>query len=508
MKNILIKEKLKYGWNFSLGKMGNLAEQRHMASLRDGFALLVPLIIAASIGVICMTFVFGWWDTTSTSILGWITWGIPNQVFTDANGIVKFVENSVAAQISAIGTFIFYTIWKGIFSFLSIFVTLTISYSLARIKNIKDPFIASLVGLGSFMILSYGDVSLFGTSGILVAIITSLLAIELYSIFEKNKKLELKMPAGVPPAISRSFAKLFPTIFTTLVMIAIQAPFIIFYAIGTGNAIGDAFGFGHSIALAIQAPFIQLASDSNASLGIGIAYTFFAALLWFFGIHGSNVLAGVFTPLAIALLAKNQEYIAEGGVNNNLGLTPSAFADGTWDAFIFIGGTGATLAFVFIGLFLSKRKDNREIFKFSAPSSLFNINEPIVFGIPLILNFSFFIPYVLINPILYIVTWLCIEQLKWVPPVIVKIPWTTPLGIGGFLATSSWQGILLAFFNFALASVIYIPFVLLGNRKAKKNGEELIKIEYKASFKRMVSKINKNKKNVSSSDEKNDEKIV
>ena len=211
------KDKFKHAWDVAIMRMGKLAEQKHMSSLRDGFALLVPLIIAASIGVICMTFVFGWWDTTSTSILGWITMGIEGQTQTSATGSITFVPGSVANQISTVGTFIFYTIWKGIFNHLSIFVTLTISYSFARIKNIKDPFIASLIGLGGFMIFSYGAGDLFGTQGMLVAIISSLLSMELYSVFENNKKLELHLPAGVPPAVARSFSKLFPTIFTLLI---------------------------------------------------------------------------------------------------------------------------------------------------------------------------------------------------------------------------------------------------------------------------------------------------
>jgi PTS system cellobiose-specific IIC component len=78
------------------------------------------------------------------------------------------------------------------------------------------------------MIFSYGSGALFGTQGMLVAIVSSLLSMELYSVFENNKKLELTLPAGVPPAVARSFSKLFPTIFTLLIFIAIQAPFIIF----------------------------------------------------------------------------------------------------------------------------------------------------------------------------------------------------------------------------------------------------------------------------------------
>ena len=491
------KSTFQNGWNVFLNSMGKIAEQKHMSSLRDGFALLVPLIIAASFGVICMTFVFGWWDTAATSILGWISWGIPGQMEKNLSDIWVFTPNSVALQISTIGTFIFYTIWKGIFSFLSIFATLTIAYSFSRIKQVKDPFLTSLVALGSFMILSYGSNSLFGADGMLVSIIASLLSVELFTLFEKNKKLEIKMPAGVPPAVSRSFSKLFPTVFTLLCMVGLQAPFILAWGIGTANGVGDAFGFGHAISFAIQAPFIELASDTTSSLTIGLVYTFFVAFLWFFGIHGTNILLAVFSPLSIALLERNQQ-IAAGDIIGN----QSAMADGTLDAFVFFGGVGATLAFVLVGLMLSKKKETREILKFGGPSAVFNINEPLIFGVPLILNVAYAIPFILIQPILYTITWFAIEKLQWVPGVIVKIPWTSPVGIGGFLAVGSWEGIVLSLLNFSLACLIYTPFVIFANNKAKKNNEELVKIDYKGALNKLTHKKAVNKKSIGEKDEK------
>lgn len=483
--NSNFKSQFQNGWNVVLNGIGKIAEQKHMSALRDGFALLVPLIIAASVGVICMTFVFGWWDTASTSILGWITWGIPGQMIKNPSDVWTFAPNSIALQISTIGTFIFYTIWKGIFSFLSIFVTLTIGYSFSRIRGVKDPFMTTLVSLGSFMILSYGSFDLFGTSGMLVAIVSALLSVELFAAFENNKKLELKMPAGVPPAVARSFSKLFPTVFTLLIMIGLQAPFIITLGLATANGVGDAFGFGHAISLAIQAPFIELASSNvESSLSVGLIYTFFVSFLWFFGIHGTNVLLAVFGPLSITLLERNQEIKA----GNLPGEIPSSMADGTLDAFVFFGGVGATLAFVLVGLMLSKKKETREILKFGGPSAIFNINEPLIFGVPLILNVSYAIPFILIQPILYTITWFAIEKLQWVPGVIVKIPWTSPVGIGGFLAVASWEGVVLSLLNFSLACLIYTPFVIFANNKAKKNNEELVKIDYKGALNKLTHK--------------------
>ena len=481
------KEKWSNRWNAFLNQLGKLGDQRHLSALRDGFALIVPLMIAASVGVICMTFIFGWWSTTSTSILGWISWGIPGQV-QEIDGVVDFVDGSVAKQISATGTFIFYTIWKGIFSYLSIFTTLTISYSFARIKGTKDPFISSLIGLGSFMVLTYGQSSLFDSNGLLVSIIASLVSIELYSYFENKEKLQLKMPAGVPPAVGRSFSKLFPTVFTMLIMIGLQAPFIIMTAIAkTGNGVGDWFSLGQAISSGIQAPFLDLASGSAGSYAIGFIFVFFGALLWFLGLHGNNILAGIFSPIFLVGLDTNLKYV-QSGVGS-----PTIIADGSQDAFIYFGGTGVTLALVLMGLLFAKRKVERELLKFGGAPAIFNINEPLVFGFPLVLNFTYFIPYVFSNAILFTTAWLAIEILKWVPPVIVKIPWTTPVLIGGFLATSSWQGIILAALNYAIACLIWLPFIWFSNSRAKKQGEELVTIDYKGGFNKFKQTIFKRK---------------
>ncbi|MGL5732745.1 MAG: PTS transporter subunit EIIC, partial [Metamycoplasmataceae bacterium] len=181
--------------------------------------------------------------------------------------------------------------------------------------------------------------------------------------------------------------------------------------------------------------------------------------------------------------------ISTGGLEGSI----SAFADGTNPAFILFGGTGTTLGLVVSGLLLSKKAETREIIKFGGAPALFNINEPIIFGIPLILNFKYVIPFVIIQPLLFFITWLAIEILQWVPPVIVKIPWTSPIGIGAFLATSSWQGIVLALFNFSISIGIYTPFVLMANKSAKKKGEELVKIDYKGGWQKFTARIHNRK---------------
>ena len=472
-----------------LTKAGTLANQRHLGALRDGFALVVPLLIAASVGVIFMTFIFGGWETTSTSLLGWISWGIPGQVETTDEGIVKFIDGSVAQQISQMGFAVFNTVWKGIFDFLAIYATLTISYSLARIKGTKDTFIAPLISLGAFMILTYGDVSYFGSKGLMVAILTSILSVEIFTFFEKSKRLEIKMPAGVPPAVGRSFSKLFPTIFTLLIFIGFQAPFLIITSFTTGFGSGDWFSVAKAISVGIQAPFLEMASGDVGSFGIGMTYVFFSGLLWFIGLHGTNILDGVFVPIMIAGLEQNKKFIEE-----KIG-SPTVLTQGTLYNFVFFGGTGVTLALIIVGLIFSKKRSEREIIKFGGPAGIFNINEPIIFGIPLVLNFTYFIPFMLSQMTLFVTTWLSIQVFQIVKPGIIAAPWTSPAIIGGFLVTAHWTGIVLAAFNLIIACLIWMPFVLISNHQAKKRGEELVKIDYRAGANKikMFFKKKKNK---------------
>ena len=464
-------------------KAGSLANQRHLCALRDGFALLVPLLIAASVGVIAMTFIFGGWETTSTSLLGWITWGIPGQVMTDDKGIVKFVDGSVAQMISTAGETVFKTIWKAIFDFISVYASLSISYSLARVKGTKDTFIAPLISLGAFMILTYGDITFFGSKGLLVAILASITSIEIFTFFEKSKRLEIKMPAGVPPAVGRGFSKLFPTIFTLLIFVGFQAPFLIITLLTTTGFDGDnLFSVAKAISDGIQAPFLEMANGQTGSFAIGMTYVFFSGLLWFIGLHGTNILDGVFGPIFFAGLEKNA-----GITNGSITGDPTVLTKGTLYNFVFFGGAGVTLALIIVGLFFSKRKAEREVIKFGGSAGIFNINEPIIFGVPLVLNFTYLIPFMFSQVTLFVTTWLSIQVFQIVKPGIVEAPWTSPAIIGGFLVTTDWTGAVLAAVNLVIACLIWMPFVWISNRQAKKRGEELVKIDYRGGFDKVKS---------------------
>ncbi len=260
----------------------------------------------------------------------------------------------------------------------------------------------------------------------------------------------IKLPESVPGSVSRSFSALIPG-------------FLILFLFGI-----------LSWALAVAGSnFHQIIMDSIstplASMGaiVGWAYVIFTSLLWFFGVHGSLALAaldsGIMTPWALENVAIYTQY---GSVEAALqaGKTFHVWAKPMLDSYVFLGGTGATLGLI-IAIFIgSRRADHRQIAKLSLPSGIFQINEPILFGLPIIMNPVMFIPFVLIQPILAAIT-LFAYHLNVIPPITNIAPWTMPTGLGAFFNTNgSLAALALALFNLCVATLFYLPFVTLSNK--------------------------------------------
>ena len=441
--------------------------QKHLAVLRDAFALLTPLVIAGALAVLIRTFVFGGAGATQTSILGWIA-RATGDINISAKGEWSFVATSAYAEISHIGNFLFFAVSHATIDIMSIYVAFGIGYFLASAKGSKDPVIAGLVSLMAFMITTLGMLN--DATGLLTAIIVGIFGTELYLVLEKSKKLYLKMPEGVPPAVSRSFAKLFPIIIVAMSMLLLNLPFVIFGVtqgvVANGALWGDpgTFVFGNAVLAGIQSPFMSFVGNNHVGFGVALVYIFAVGVIWFFGIHGSNVLMGIFSPIYLALYADNVA-----GANN-------IFVQGTFDAFIMIGGTGATLGWIVATFIFGRNKGHKELAKLGIGPAIFQINEPVMFGLPTVLNVRYVIPFVFTMPILTITTYLGFKMLD-IHRITILIPWTTPVGVGGLLATNlDWKGLVLSIVNFAIAFGIWTPFVFLFSR-SKDGTDGLTKYE-------------------------------
>lgn len=439
---------------------GRLGNQKHLTIIRDGFAFFMPLVIAGALSVLVRAFIFGGAGAVGTSILGWIGMATGDAV-KDGNGEWGFVAGTSLAKISEVGNFLFYQITHATFDMISLYMAFGLGYLLCKGRGQDMPLIGGLVSLGAFLVATFASPSLFNAQGLLTAMIVSFASTEIFCLLQKNGRMELKMPEGVPPAVTRAFAKLLPAIIVLLAVMAINLPFTLFgYLLNTPAStagVGDSFPaswtLGSAIYAGIQSPFISFASTKEGGLGLALLFTTGITVLWFFGLHGANILGAVFEPIFLALYTDNVN-----GASN-------IFVKATFDAFTYAGGSGATLGLIVAILIFSRNKPERELAKMSFGPGIFNINEPMIFGTPLILNMKYAFPFVTTQPILTITTYLGFTWFN-IHPVTVMIPWTAPFPIGGLLATAlDWKGFVLAAFNLALSFALYLPWVLMWGKR-------------------------------------------
>lgn len=416
---------------------GKIGSQRHLLAVRDGFIAIMPLIIIGSFAVLINNFP----PLGKVDFVGWM-----NGIFGDGNWQV-------------IGG----SIWNGTFAILGILIAFSIAYQLAKSYEV-DGLAAGFIAVAAYIALApetpedWGlDFAWLGAQGIFIAIILALVLTELFRILVTSK-LTIKMPPGVPAGVEKSFKALIPTIIILVLVGLFQAVM---------NALSDSSIF-ELVFEAIQKPLQGLSSTLPAA----IIVAFLNQLLWFFGLHGTNILGAVIEPIYIPLVIENADLFNAGTSAFDV---PYIVTKPFLDSFVFLGGSGATLALliaIFIGVRREKKHPYREVAKVSAPAGLFNINEPVIFGLPIVLNPVMLIPFIVIPVLLTIISYIALA-IGLVPKTVALVPWSTPPILSGFLVTGgSWRGIALQLFNIAVAVIIYLPFVVAGARAMNKQMDE------------------------------------
>ena len=276
--------------------------------------------------------------------------------------------------------------------------------------------------------------------------------------------ITIKMPDSVPPAVSKAFLAIVPTI------VSVYAVSIIYYFIKVWTGSDMIF----LISKYIAEPF-QALSQSLVSV---LIVTFFVSLFWFFGIHGTNVLGPVLDSIWGPLQLANMEVYNKVGLQGVNDLVAKGAIDkahaidgnfltlwvrGSWDAYSSFGGTCGTLSLIVAILWFSKRDDYKTVAKLSVAPGIFNINEPVMFGMPLVLNSLFFIP-ILLAPMVSVTIGYVATVLHLVSPVVLSVPWVTPPFLNAFMATGfDWRAILVTAVSFAATFAIWFPFVVAAN---------------------------------------------
>lgn len=286
------------------------------------------------------------------------------------------------------------------------------------------------------------------TSGMFTAILMSILAVQLYRLCVK-KNWVIKMPEAVPEGVARSFTALIPGFVIAFVVLLINGIFIL---------------FGTDIYKVIAIPFAFVSHITNTWLGIVVIYLLVHAL-WIVGIHGANIVMGLVNPILLANMAQNVDgkFIAYAGEFTN--------------SYVTIGGSGATLLLCFYIAFRAKSDQLRMLGKAAMGPAIFNINEPLIFGLPIVYNPILTVPFIL-APIVSASIGYWSVQLGLAGKAIAQTPWPTPIGIGAYVGSGGNLGAFVVALICALAAfVIWYPFIKMYDTKLYKeemNGAEAI----------------------------------
>ena len=248
------------------------------------------------------------------------------------------------------------------------------------------------------------------------------------------------MPDGVPPAVTKSFAAMIPAILTLTVFLVINAVMVGAFNANLHDVIYDV----------IQKPLTGLGSSLPATL----VSIFFIQFLWFFGLHGQIIVNSVMDPIWNTLMLDNLEAYKAGESLPHIVTKPfmETFTVG-------LGGSGMTLAVVIILAFLMKKKQYTDIRRLALGPGIFNVNEPVIFGLPIVLNATILIPWVLAPIVVTTLNYLVMAAGIVPAPTGVSVPWTVPIIASGVLATNSWLGGLLQVIDFLIVGMIWLPFL-------------------------------------------------
>ena len=420
-----------------------LNSQRHICAVRDAFILSFPLTMAGSLMVL-LNFV----------LLS------PDGFIAKLLRLESFIPNLADYQS------IFSPVLKGSADILSILVVFLIARNVA--KTLKaDDLLAGLTAVSVYFII-YPDYNVvndvnnlstkfMGAQGLFVAILVGLLVGEFMAILSKSKKLEIKMPDQVPPAVSRSFKVLLPIIIITLSFSILN---FMIKKVSPG-------GLHEWVYTVIQSPLTKLGQN----IGSVIVLALLCQVLWAMGIHGPNTIAAVRDTMFAEAGNANMLYIAEHGTA--WGAPYPITYSGLFDAFGAYGGSGATLGLLIAIILFSKAKEQKSIAKLSLAPGLFNINEMVIFGLPIVLNPIYIIPFVLAPIVNIIIGYSAVCIFKIIPPVAYGVPWTTPGPLVPFLGTGgNIMGLVIGIICLAVSVLIYAPFVIASS-KASTMGENL-----------------------------------
>ena len=439
-------------------KIGN---QVHLRSLRDGFATIMPVFILAGIAALLNNVVFkGLWSTDPASL------GLfPN---ADLLATAQYWGNALS---------------QGALSISAILLCGMVGYSLATNKRFDNPISCVVVSLAVFFIMMPQSVtaslaassplltdevttaevtSAFitnytGTNGMFTAIIIGLLAPTLFIKVSSVDQLRIKMPEGVPPAVEKSFNVLIPML-------------ISLGAFGLVSMILFA-GFQTDITALINT-WIQTPLRALTTNPAGLVFIYsLGVFLFTLGIHQSTINGVLVEPVLTIVLVEAMEVYTTGGIDAVIARPDLYLNMNVINVYALMGGSGCTLALLIATFIWGKWQPSKEIAKLGILPAIFNINEPVIYGYPIVFNIPLMVPFVL-NTALGILISYGATVIGLVNPTCIQVPWTTPIIASGFLSTGGdWRAAVLQVVLLALFVVIYLPFMKASETAQRKQFE-------------------------------------
>ncbi|GJM54862.1 permease IIC component [Granulimonas faecalis] len=421
------------------GPMARVAEQRHLRAIRDGIVSTLPLIIVSSF---LMVIAFAYNQMPADwALAAWLK----------ANAVKILLPYRMSMYIlSLYACFgIGYSLGRsykvdGLMSGLLSVMAMLLTIVPVMMPDLDDAINAALAaspladaGFPDAMTAVNGayvmNMNYLGTGQLFVAIIAAFAAVEIYRLCVQHR-LTIKMPAQVPEAVSNSFAALIPTAIV----------FFLFSAV----CIWGGFNI-HDFITALIMPLVS----GVDTLGAALVVVFLEMLFWFFGIHGSSVVYSIARPLWLVLLDENAAAYAAGTA------LPHVVSEPFFQWFVQIGGSGCTISLAILLLFASRSKYGKMMGKATIVPAVFNINEPLMFGVPLVLNPTMMIPLILVPVVNVLISYLCLSVGLVGRFVGAIVPWTLPGPVGAFLACGGdWRAAVLSVVLIAIGVAIYYPF--------------------------------------------------
>lgn len=403
----------------------NLSNLPLLVAVRSGLAVTMPLVLLGSLAVLLNSFPLPAYKVFMAETFG------PNW---------KFFGN---------------VIWSSTFAVMALTMQFSVGTHIADHYNAENPqtmvrpLIAGLISFATLLsLIAMEDGALsprwMGVSGLFVALVVSITSVKLFLFLYSFKKLRLYLPGGTP-----DFA--LPDMFNSLL------PGILTVGIFSGAGLGLHAFLGttphEAVTSLIRAPF-DIMGDSVRR---GIFYIFSLQSLWFVGVHGANVLDPITHDIYGSAMAANELAASLGQP------LPHILTKTFMDVFVFMGGAGSSISLVMALLLFGETKNQRRLAGVSMVPGVFNLNEILLFGLPVILNPAMLIPFVLTPLLLAVGSYFAVA---WglVPGASANVEWTTPVFLNAYLATGSMRAVLLQVVNLAVGMCVYAPFVVLSNR--------------------------------------------